>query len=37
MPETGSTYAKYLDKSIEMLKTEKLKKNRIIKRKNRTR
>ena len=23
MPETGSSYAKYLDKSIEILKTEK--------------
>ena len=31
MPETGSTYAKYLDKSIEILKTEKRKKNRKIK------
>ena len=25
MPETGSTYAKYLDKSIEILKTDKRK------------
>ena len=31
MPETGSTYAKYLHKSIEILKTEKRKKNRKIK------
>ena len=31
MPETGSSYAKYLDKSIDMLKTEKRKKNRKIK------
>ena len=31
MPETGSIYAKYLDKSIEILKTEKRKKNRKIK------
>ena len=31
MPETGSSCAKYLDKSIEILKTEKRKKNRKIK------
>ena len=31
MPQTISIYAKYLDKSIEILKTEKRKKNRKIK------
>ena len=31
MPQASSIYAKYLDKSIEILKTEKRKKNRKIK------
>ena len=31
MPQTSSIYAKYLDKSIEILKTEKRKKKRKIK------